>query len=441
MATSIIGSVHRLFELAVFDVRKRGGREMSELKAKGIKVFEASKILRLASTHSKNAALKAIANAIEDNRKNILKANAEDVSNARSKGIRESLIDRLSLNAARIDAMIKACDDVALLSDPVGEVDKTWIQKDGLRISRERVPLGAIGIIYESRPNVTVDASILAFKSGNSVLLKGGSDAINSNKAIVAAIKSGLSIAGFPEDCVELVEDTSRETVSEMLKMRDYLSLIIPRGGAGLIKFVVENSTVPVIETGTGNCHIYVDHSADFAKSIDIIVNAKTQRPGTCNAVETVLVHEKIAGAFIPQLQSVLSKMRVELRGCERSRRFAQMLPVTEEDFYTEFLDLIMAVKVVKDVHEAVEHIERYSSHHSEAILTEDYSNARYFLNAIDSAVVYVNASTRFTDGGEFGFGSEIGISTQKLHARGPFGLRELTSYKYTVLGDYQVRE
>mgnify|MGYP000981629917 FL=1 len=414
---------------------------MSVLRAKGSRVLEASKMLRLASTDSKNAALKAIAKAIEDNRKSILKANSDDVSTARSKGIRESLVDRLSLNSSRIDGMIKACHDVMLLNDPVGEVDVTWVQKDGLKISRERVPLGAIGIIYESRPNVTVDASILAFKAGNSVLLKGGSDALNSNKAIVMAINSGLSIAGLPEGCVELIEDTSREAVSEMLKMREYLSLIIPRGGAGLIKFVVENSTVPVIETGTGNCHIYVDHSADFAKSIDIIVNAKTQRPGTCNAVETVLVHEKIAGAFLPQLQGVLSKLRVELRGCERSRKYAEMLPAIEEDFYMEFLDLIMAVKVVKDVHEAIDHIERYSSHHSEAILTEDYSNARYFLNAIDSAVVYVNASTRFTDGGEFGFGSEIGISTQKLHARGPFGLRELTSYKYTVLGDYQVRE
>ena len=317
----------------------------------------------------------------------------------------------------------------------------TWIQKDGLRISRERVPLGAIGMIYESRPNVTVDASILALKSGNSVLLKGGSDAINSNRVIVSAIKRGLEMVGLPEGCVELIEDVSRDCVMEMLKMREYLSLIIPRGGSGLIQFVVNNSTVPVIETGTGNCHIFVDYNADLRKAVSIVDNAKTQRPGTCNAVETILVHEKIAGEFLPMIKEALSRKNVELRGCEKSRQFVEMVPATEEDYETEFLDLILAVKVVRDVKEAVEHIERYSSHHSESILTQDYSNARYFLKAVDSAAVYVNASTRFTDGGEFGFGSEIGISTQKLHARGPFGLRELTSYKYTVMGDYQVRE
>ncbi|HOY25804.1 MAG TPA: glutamate-5-semialdehyde dehydrogenase [Mesotoga sp.] len=414
---------------------------MTDLAVKGVKVKEASRFLRLASTTIKNQALKSIAGSIDMNRSAILVANSLDVLQARNREIKESLIDRLALTEKRIDGMIQSCYDVAALSDPVGEIETTWIQKDGLRISRERVPLGAIGMIYESRPNVTVDASILALKSGNSVLLKGGSDAINSNRVIVSAIKRGLEMVGLPEGCVELIEDVSRDCVMEMLKMREYLSLIIPRGGSGLIQFVVNNSTVPVIETGTGNCHIFVDYNDDLRKAVSIVDNAKTQRPGTCNAVETILVHEKIAGEFLPMIKEALSRKNVELRGCEKSRQFVEMVPATEEDYETEFLDLILAVKVVRDVKEAVEHIERYSSHHSESILTQDYSNARYFLKAVDSAAVYVNASTRFTDGGEFGFGSEIGISTQKLHARGPFGLRELTSYKYTVMGDYQVRE
>lgn len=414
---------------------------MTDLAVKGVKVKEASRFLRLASTTIKNQALKSIAGSIDMNRSAILVANSLDVLQARNREIKESLIDRLALTEKRIDGMIQSCYNVAALSDPVGEIETTWIQKDGLRISRERVPLGAIGMIYESRPNVTVDASILALKSGNSVLLKGGSDAINSNRVIVSAIKRGLEMVGLPEGCVELIEDVSRDCVMEMLKMREYLSLIIPRGGSGLIQFVVNNSTVPVIETGTGNCHIFVDYNADLRKAVSIVDNAKTQRPGTCNAVETILVHEKIAGEFLPMIKEALSRKNVELRGCEKSRQFVEMVPATEEDYETEFLDLILAVKVVRDVKEAVEHIERYSSHHSESILTQDYSNARYFLKAVDSAAVYVNASTRFTDGGEFGFGSEIGISTQKLHARGPFGLRELTSYKYTVMGDYQVRE
>jgi len=409
---------------------------MTDLAVKGVKVKEASRFLRLASTTIKNQALKSIAGSIDMNRSAILVANSLDVLQARNREIKESLIDRLALTEKRIDGMIQSCYDVAALSDPVGEIETTWIQKDGLRISRERVPLGAIGMIYESRPNVTVDASILALKSGNSVLLKGGSDAINSNRVIVSAIKRGLEMVGLPEGCVELIEDVSRDCVMEMLKMREYLSLIIPRGGSGLIQFVVNNSTVPVIETGTGNCHIFVDYNDDLRKAVSIVDNAKTQRPGTCNAVETILVHEKIAGEFLPMIKEALSRKNVELRGCEKSRQFVEMVPATEEDYETEFLDLILAVKVVRDVKEAVEHIERYSSHHSESILTQDYSNARYFLKAVDSAAVYVNASTRFTDGGEFGFGSEIGISTQKLHARGPFGLRELTSDENTVMGD-----
>jgi glutamate-5-semialdehyde dehydrogenase len=288
---------------------------------------------------------------------------------------------------------------------------------------------------------VTVDASILSLKSGNSVLLKGGSDAINSNKAIVSIIKKALTSAGLPEGSVELVEDTSHQAVEEMLKMNQYLSLIIPRGGAGLIKFVVNNSRIPVIETGTGNCHIFIDYNADVDKAVMIVDNAKTQRPGTCNAVETLLVHRAIAAEFIPRAAQILTEKGVELRGCTESIRYWKMLPATEEDYATEFLDLVLAVKIVEDVDEAISHIEKYSTGHSEAILTNDYANSRRFLKAVDSAAVYVNASTRFTDGGEFGFGSEIGISTQKLHARGPFGLKELTSYKYTILGDNQVRK
>lgn len=414
---------------------------MTDLTAKAIRVKEAAGILRLTDTKTKNATLKNISRALGGNRDSILEANALDLDRAREQGVREALLDRLKLTQKRLDEMMKACLDVMALPDPVGEIEKSWVQKDGLTIAKERVPLGAIGMIYESRPNVTVDASILALKSGNSMLLKGGSSALNSNMAIVAAIKEALESSGLPGGSLELIEDTSREVVSQMLKLREYLALIIPRGGAELIKFVVNNSTVPVIETGTGNCHIFVDYNADIEKSLEIIDNAKTQRPGTCNAVETVLVHESIAEKLLPKLYKILATKNVQLRGCEKSRKLAPLEAASEEDYREEFLDLILAVKIVGNVEEAIEHIGEYSSGHSEAILTEDYSNARRFLKAVDSAAVYVNASTRFTDGGEFGFGSEIGISTQKLHARGPFGLEELTSYKYTVMGDYQVRK
>ncbi len=414
---------------------------MIELLDKGEKVKAASRKLRLLSTDEKNEAILSISRELEAQKEEILQANSIDVENSRKKGMKESLVDRLALSEDRIARMIESCKNVVFLSDPVGEIENTWVQKDGLQISRVRVPIGAIGMIYESRPNVTVDASILSLKSGNSVLLKGGSDAINSNKAIVSAIKKALTSAGLPEGSVELVEDTSHQAVEEMLKMNQYLSLIIPRGGAGLIKFVVNNSTIPVIETGIGNCHIFVDYDADVDKAVMIVDNAKTQRPGTCNAVETLLVHRAIAAEFIPRVAEILTQKGVELRGCAESIRYWKMLPATEEDYATEFLDLVLAVKIVEDVEEAISHIEKYSSGHSEAILTNDYANSRRFLKAVDSAAVYVNASTRFTDGGEFGFGSEIGISTQKLHARGPFGLKELTSYKYTILGDNQVRK
>jgi len=413
---------------------------MTEVTSKASKVKAATRKLSLATTSEKNEALISIANALNKSRLEILKTNAEDVKNAIEKGVRESLVDRLKLTDKRIDSMINACNEVSKLKDPVGEVINSWVEKE-LRIAQVRVPLGAIGMIYESRPNVTLDATILALKAGNSVLLRGGSDAIRSNLAITKAIKDGLSNSSLPETSVEIIEDTDRKNVQEMLNLDSYLSLIIPRGGAGLIKFVVENSSVPVLETGVGNCHIFVDESADIEKSIEIIDNAKTQRPGTCNAVETILVHKNIAKKFLPAMAKRLSSKGVELRGCETTRKIIEAKAASEEDWSTEYLDLILAIKIVETIDEAMEHIQKYSTGHSEAILTENYSNARNFTTSIDAAAVYVNASTRFTDGEQFGFGGEIGISTQKLHARGPVGLKELTTYKYIVLGDYRVRD
>ncbi|RKX54467.1 MAG: glutamate-5-semialdehyde dehydrogenase [Thermotoga sp.] len=412
-----------------------------DLFEKALKVKRASEKLRNLSARKKNEALMSIRESLERNKFKILEANDKDVKRARESGIKESLIDRLRLNEKRIDGMLKMIDTVVNLKDPVGEVIDSWVREDGLRISRVRVPIGAIGIIYESRPNVTLDATVLALKSGNSVLLRGGSDAFNSNMEIVRAIKDGLKDSDIPENSVEYVEDTSHEIVGEMLKLNGILDLIIPRGGSSLIKFVVENSTVPVLETGVGNCHIFVDESANLEKALDIIDNAKTQRPGTCNAVETVLIHEKIAEKILPPLVERLKKKGVEMRGCEKTREYVDVHPATEKDWETEYLDLILAMKVVKDVDEAINHIKRYSTGHSEAILTENYTNARKFISSIDSSAVYVNASTRLTDGGEFGFGGEMGISTQKLHARGPVGLRELTTYKFVILGDYHTRK
>ncbi len=412
-----------------------------DLFEKALKVKRASEKLRNLSARKKNEALMSIRESLERNKFKILEANDKDVKRARESGIKESLIDRLKLNEKRVDGMLKMIDTVVNLKDPVGEVIDSWVREDGLRISRVRVPIGAIGIIYESRPNVTLDATVLALKSGNSVLLRGGSDAFNSNMEIVRAIKDGLKDSDIPENSVEYVEDTSHEIVGEMLKLNGILDLIIPRGGGSLIKFVVENSTVPVLETGVGNCHIFVDESANLEKALDIIDNAKTQRPGTCNAVETVLIHEKIAEKILPPLVERLKKKGVEMRGCEKTREYVDVHPATEKDWETEYLDLILAMKVVKDVDEAINHIKRYSTGHSEAILTENYTNARKFISSIDSSAVYVNASTRLTDGGEFGFGGEMGISTQKLHARGPVGLRELTTYKFVILGDYHTRK
>ena len=404
-------------------------------------VFKAKLYLASSTTEEKNFALKEIASEIERDKQKIINANIRDVHDAKNKGMKSSLIDRLSLDYRRIDSMVDSVLKLVELKDPVGKIDTGWVLPNGLKINRVRVPIGAIGIVYEGRPNVTVEASTIALKSGNSLLLKGSSSAQNTNKALVNAIKRALKRSKIPSEAVELIEDTSHEAVTEMIKMDEYLDLIIPRGGKKLIDFVVKNATVPTMETGVGNCHIFVDESANFDMALRIIENAKIQRPGTCNAAEKVLVHKKIARQFEPLLYERLSKQGVELRGCEETLKIIpQMSPASESDWSTEYLDLILGVKIVKDVDEAIEHIRNYGTRHSESIITMNYENALKFTSQIDAAVVYVNASTRFTDGGEFGFGAEMGISTQKIHARGPVGLNELTTYKYVVFGKGQIR-
>ncbi|MEN3041987.1 MAG: glutamate-5-semialdehyde dehydrogenase [Fervidobacterium sp.] len=411
-----------------------------ELTQKLLRLRDALVILSSINTKEKNKALKIIAEKIEKYRKEIILENSKDVEVAKIAGLRESLIDRLRLNDKRIDEMINACYTVANLKDPVGEVVDSYTREDGLKIYKVRVPLGVIAIIYESRPNVTVETTALALKSGNSILLKGGSDALNSNKAIVKAIKEALSESLVPEHAVELVESTDRNVVDYIIKQNGLIDLVVPRGGKGLIDYVIKNATVPVLETGAGVCHIFVDESADIEKSLKVVDNAKTQRPGTCNAVETILVHKNIAARFLPALKNLFDAKNVEIRGCEKTCQVINCIPATDQDWETEYLDLIVSVKVVESLDEAIEHIRKYSTNHSEAILTENYSNAMKFLNLVDSAAVYVNASTRFTDGGQFGMGAEIGISTQKLHTRGPVGLRELTTTKFIIFGDYHVR-
>ena len=405
------------------------------------KVVQAKKSIGLMSTQRKNEALRSIASAIDKNRKNILESNKIDVEVSRKGGMPESIIDRLLLDDKRIDSMIDSIKRIVDLDDPVGKIEDGWTLPNGLRIMKVRVPIGAIGMIYEGRPNVTVDSAILCLKSGNTVLLKGSASAQNSNMVLVDSIKSGLRAVDFDQDAVELIEDTSHKAVEEMIKMRSYLDLVIPRGGKSLIDFVVQNATVPVLETGAGNCHIFVDESADLDMALRIIENAKVQRPGTCNAAEKVLIHQKVAGIFLPMLYDRLKVLNVEMRGCDESLRIIpSMKRATDEDWSTEYLDLVLGIKIVKDVDEAIDHISRYGTKHSESIITNNYQNTMRFTSEIDAAAVYVNASTRFTDGGEFGFGGEIGISTQKLHARGPVGLNELTSYKYVIHGEGQIR-
>ncbi|MDD3222256.1 MAG: glutamate-5-semialdehyde dehydrogenase [Clostridia bacterium] len=411
------------------------------LETLGIQAKAAEKELVKLNSTKKNECLQAVADALIKESSDILKANDEDVRVAREKGMKEGMVDRLSLNDDRIRAMADGLISLIGLEDPIGEILEAKIRPNGLEIGKKRVPLGVIGIIYESRPNVTADAFGLCFKTSNAVILKGGSDAILSNKAIVAIIRKALSEQGVTPDAIQLVEDTNRETAKKLMQMKQYLDVLIPRGGAGLIRTVVENSTVPVIETGTGNCHIYVDASADIPMAVDIIDNAKTQRIGVCNACESLLIHKDIASEVLPVICERLFNKNVEIRGDENCCRLNnKIVPATEEDWGQEYLDYILSAKIVNNLDEAIDHINKYNTKHSEAIITKDYANARRFLEEVDAAAVYVNASTRFTDGFEFGFGAEIGISTQKLHARGPMGLKELTTTKYIIYGSGQVR-
>ena len=414
---------------------------MTTLEIMGAKAKEASRFLMTAGS-KKDDALLAIAKALREHSEEIIKANSIDIKNGEEAGLTVSLLDRLRLDEARIEGMAVGVEQVAALPDPVGRVLDGRTLKNGLKIQKVSVPMGVIGIIYEARPNVTSDAAALCLKAGNAVILRGGKEAINSNTAIMAVMREAVKSAGFPEDCVALVTDTTRQSATELMQLSEYLDVLIPRGGAGLIKSVVNNSKVPVIETGVGNCHVYVDDSADIKMAADIVFNAKTSRPSVCNAIETVLVHADIADKALPAIKAELDKMNVEIRGCERTKQILgdSIIPATEDDYAREFLDYILAIKVVDSIDDAIAHIAKYSSGHSESIVTSDYRNADKFTSCVDSAAVYVNASTRFTDGGEFGLGAEIGISTQKLHARGPMGLNELTSNKYVIHGDGQIR-
>lgn len=413
---------------------------MTALQETGQKAVQAKYEVQKLSEKEKNRALLTIAEALVTETDRILAANEKDLARAEEKGMKAGLIDRLRLTEERIKGMAEGIEKVTQLPDPVGELLETIHRPNGLVIEKRRVPLGVVGIIYESRPNVTADAFSLCFKSGNAVILKGGSDALYSNKAIVSVIREGLEKSGVTEDAISFIDVTDRAVTMEFMKMKEYVDVLIPRGGAGLIRSMVENSTIPVIETGTGNCHIYIDEDADLAKAIPIIINAKTQRLGVCNACESLVVHEKIREKLLPDLAKALSEKSVEIRGDEKIGEVINCVPATEEDYRTEYLDAIISMKTVKNVDEAIAHINKYNTKHSEAIITENREHAEKFLNEVDAACVYVNASTRFTDGFEFGFGAEIGISTQKLHARGPMGLRELTSYKYRITGNGQIR-
>lgn len=414
---------------------------MTQLEIMGAKAKEASRFLMTAGS-KKDDALNAIASALKENSKKIINANDIDIENGKKAGLTSSLLDRLKLTEERINSMANGVSEVANLPDPIGRVLDGRTLKNGLQIEKITVPMGVIGIIFEARPNVTSDAAALCLKAGSAVILRGGKEAINSNKAIAEIMRDAIEKAGLPRDCVSLVEDTTRQSATELMQLSDYLDVLIPRGGAGLIKSVVENAKVPVIETGVGNCHVYVDESADIDMAKSIIFNAKTSRPSVCNAIETVLVHKDIAEKALPQIKAELDKMNVEIRGCDNTREILGdcVVSATEKDYAQEFLDYILAVKVVDSIDDAIAHIAKYSTGHSESIITSDYQNANKFTSCVDSAAVYVNASTRFTDGGEFGLGAEIGISTQKLHARGPMGLNELTSSKFIIRGNGQIR-
>ena len=412
----------------------------------GKKAKEASKKLAIIDTNMKNAVLTAVAKALIEKRELIKTENKKDLEYGKEKGISSALLDRLELTDSRIDGMAKSLIEIANFKDPVGEILEGWKHPDGMQILKQRVPLGVIGMIFESRPNVTIDSAGLALKSSNAIILRGGSDAINSNKVLKNIFMEEGKKQGLPDGAVQLIENTDREIVKDFIRLNKYIDVIIPRGGKGLKNFIIGNATVPVIETGAGLCHIFVDESADIKKAIPIIENAKTQRCSTCNTIETLLVHENTAEKLLPELSRVLVCDKVELRADEKAfeiikKSGTEVKKATEEDWQTEYLELILSIKTVKNVEEAIKHIDKYSTQHSEAILTENLENAEKFINEVDSAAVYINASTRFTDGGEFGYGGEIGISTQKLHSRGPMGIRELTTIKYIIRGNGQIRK
>ncbi|MDY3031679.1 MAG: glutamate-5-semialdehyde dehydrogenase [Clostridia bacterium] len=413
-----------------------------ELLTKGTLAKSAAEALVSAETVTKDNALEKIAEALVRRTDEIIAANKLDLEAAEKNGMKKAMIDRLSLNAERIKGIAEGVLQVRALNDPIGEVVNMQKRPNGLLIGKKRVPLGVIAIIYEARPNVTVDAAALCLKTSNACILRGGSEAINSNKMLMKIMQEAAYEAGIPEGALNIVEDTSRETAAELMKMNGYIDLLIPRGGKGLIKTVVENATVPVVETAAGNCHVYVDGAADLDMALDIVLNAKVQRPSVCNAAETLLVDRKIAGKFIPMVFDALKNKNVEIRADKESKEYySDVNDADEEDYYTEYNDYIIAAKVVDGVDEAIAHINKYNTKHSEAIVTDSYSAQEKFLNCVDAAAVYVNASTRFTDGFEFGFGAEIGISTQKMHARGPMGLEALTSIKYVIYGNGQIRE
>lgn len=415
---------------------------MNYAETLGAKAKASEKAMRCASTEQKNKALAAIEAALTENTDKILAANKLDMEAAEKNGMSAALQDRLKLTPDRIKGIAAGVADVIKLDDPIGTADSGSLRPNGMRITKVRVPLGTIGIIFESRPNVTVDAAVLCLKTGNTVILRGGKEAFNSNKCLCDIMRDAVEKSGLPKDAVQFVEDTSRDVAAQLMKCNDHLDVLIPRGGAGLIRAVKDNATVPVIETGVGNCHVYADESADFDMAVNIVDNGKTQRPSVCNAIESLLVHKNIADKLLPLIKARLDEHNVEIRGCSETAAILGdcVVPATDEDYATEFGDYIIAVKVVEDIDEAIAHISRYTTGHSECIVTNSLANAEKFKNEIDAAAVYVNASTRFTDGGMFGFGAEIGISTQKLHARGPMGLRELTSVKYLIDGSGQIR-
>ena len=415
---------------------------MGYVEELGKKAKSVERSIATAEPKQKNDALKAIAKNLIERADFIIAENKKDLENAVANNMSKAMQDRLMLNEARIKGIANSVLELVAMDDIIGSVEHGVIRPNGLKICKTRVPLGVIGIIFESRPNVTGDAGTLCLKAGNVVILRGGKEAINSNKALVTIMRESLESVGLPEDIIQLVEGTSRETAGELMRLNTYLDVLIPRGGAGLIRAVKQQATVPVIETGVGNCHVYVDDSADIQMAVEITDNAKTQRPSVCNAIESLLVHKDIAEKFLPLVKAKLDEHNVEIRGCEKTKAILGecVVPVTEEDYATEYNDYIIAVKVVDDIDEAIAHISKYGTHHSECIVTKSLGNAEKFQRQIDAACVYVNASTRFTDGGEFGLGAEIGISTQKLHARGPMGLKELTSVKYLINGNGQIR-